>query len=326
MGVAPAGVQLRLFDDGPPPRVRLCLAGWDLLMSDGRDLVAEWVPLVLEGLRIRYASNKRTSDKVAADAGRLLDYLQGRGVECWSDVTPDMVSHWCWVARADRSGRYRRTAQTTARNRQWVATTVFDVLGELGAPINTSVLVGDRIPYPDGTASARPLTAEEADRVREFADAGLVGSRRALLVAFSFAGGTATEVAAVRMGDVDLETATVAFTGTASRVNPLGQWGVSRVARFVRNRPPIPADHLVCVTGRVRPERAAHSVTVRLRHVLRDAGLSDCEDVTARSIRLTTARQLLDTCGIEAAARFLGSPSLDNTARALGHQWRNNGR
>lgn len=318
-------MQLRLFDDGPPPRVRLCLAGWDLQMSDGRDLLAEWVPLVLEGLRLRYASNPGTADKVIAEARRLLNYLRGRGVERWSDVTPEMVSHWCWVARVDRSGQHRRTSQSTARNRQWIATAVLEALTDLGAPIDTPVLVGDRIPYSGGTASTRPLTGEEANRVREFADSGLVGSRRSLLVAFSFAGGTATEVGAVRMGDVNLDEAIVAFTGTGSRVNTLDQWAVSRVARFVRNRPPIPPDQPICVTPRIKPERAAHSVTVRLRHVLRDAGLSDRQGVSARSIRLTTAQQLLEDHGIEAAARFLGSPSLDNTARALGHQWRNDG-
>ena len=128
------------------------------------------------------------------------------------------------------------------------------------------------------------------------------------------------------MADVHLDQATVTFRGPSSRVNPLDEWAVSRVARFVRNRPPIPSDHPICVTGRVRPERAAHSVTVRLRDVLRDAGLSRREGVSARSIRLTTARQVLETLGIEAATRFLGSPSLDNTAQALGHNWRSDGR
>ena len=38
--------------------------------------------------------------------------------------------------------------------------------------------------------------------------------------------------------------------------------------------------------------------------------------------RLTAARQVLERDGIEAAARFLGSPSLDHTAEALAHDWR----
>ena len=327
-GPPSAGEQLRLFGDGLvlPLWVRLWLVGWGLGMSDDRDLLSGWVPLVLEGVRLRYASNPRTADKVAADARRLLGYLQGRGVERWSDVSPEMVSHWCWVSRVDRHGQYRRTSQSTARNRQWVASIVFDVLSDLGSPVDTQALVGNRIPRLGGAPGARPLTPEEAQKVREHADAGLVGSGRSLLVVFSFAGATATEVAAVRMADVNLDQATVTFRGPSSRVNPLDEWGISRVARFVRNRPPIPSDHLICVTGRVKPERAAHSVTVRLRDVLRDAGLSHREGVSARSIRLTTARRLLEDSGIEAAARFLGSPSLDNTAQALGHQWRNDGR
>lgn len=321
------GVQLRLFDDRwLPPRVRLWLLAWGLQMSSDRRPLVEWIPLVLEGLRIRYASNARTADKVVAETGRLLTYLQGRGVEQWSEVTPEMVSHWCWVARTDRLGQFRRTSHSTARNRQWIATAAFEVLCDLGVPIDTRAVVGERIPYLGGMARKRPLTGEEAGRVREFADFGLVGSRRSLLVAFSFAGGTAAEVAAVRMGDVNLEKATVAFRGTYPRWNPLDEWAVSRVARFVRNRPPIASDHPICVTARIKPERAAHSVTVRLRDVLRDAGLSGREGVSAQSIRLTTARQLLQTSGIEAAARFLGSPSLDDTARALGHQWRTDGR
>lgn len=327
-GSPPSGLQLRLFNDAPvlPPWVRLWLAGWGLEMTNPRGSLKEWTPLVLEGLALRYESNLRTADKVVAEARRLLTYLQGRGVEHLSDVTAEMVTHWCWVSRADTHGQYRRTAQSTARNRQWVATAVFDVLSDLGAPIDTGTLVGDHIPRLGGTRRARPLTTEEAHRVREFADAGLVASRRSLLVVFSFAGGTASEVAWVRMGDVNPDKATVAFRGRYARTNPIDGWGVSKVARFVRNHPPIPPDHPVCVTPRVRPERAAHSVTVRLRDVLRDAGLSNRQGVSARSIRLTTARQILKSSGIEAAARFLGSPSLDNTARALGHNWRNDDR
>ena len=57
-------------------------------------------------------------------------------MEQWSDVTAEMVAHWCWVPRVDRHGRYRRTSQSTARNRQWVASAVFDVLCDLGAAVD----------------------------------------------------------------------------------------------------------------------------------------------------------------------------------------------
>ena len=82
---------------------------------------------------------------------------------------------------------------------------------------------------------------------------------------------------------------------------------------------------MVAVTAGSIPARAAHSVTVRLGQILRDAGISDRVGVTARSFRLTTARRIFDGESIEAAARFLGAVSLDTVADALGHDWRNDG-
>ena len=43
--------------------------------------------------------------------------------------------------------------------------------------------------------------------------------------------------------------------------------------------------------------------------------------MTARSIRLTAAAEVLASEGIEAAAKLLGNNSLDTTAKALGHNW-----
>ena len=124
------------------------------------------------------------------------------------------------------------------------------------------------------------------------------------------------------MGDVDLEAGTVAFRGPAARTNRLEGWAAEAVDAFVGTRPPIPAEQLLCTSGRTGQFQAAHSVTVRLGEVLADAGIAGRAGVTARSIRLTAARRVLETSGIEAAANFLGSASLDTTADALGHTWR----
>ena len=171
------GQQLRLFDEAAllRPWVQVLLESVDLAMSEERDFLSGWVPLVLEGLRVRYASNPRTAGKVEAEARRLLAYFQARGVDQWAEVTPEMVSHWCWVSRMDRSGQYRRTAQSTARNRQWVATSVFDVLSDLGAPVHTQGLVGDRIPRRGGALGGPRFRLSAApgisDAVAEFVQA-----------------------------------------------------------------------------------------------------------------------------------------------------------
>ena len=315
--------QLSLLPDARAitARVARCLRGWCLAVTGERALWL-WGPLAVEAVRARYAQNARTAEKAAAETARLFRYLEARGAVVWSDVTAGLVLEWCWSARRGRSGRHRRTAQSTARNRQWTASAAFGEAARLGAPINPAALVGERIPRPDSVVSARPLTDAEADLVRVFADAGLVASRRSLLVAFAFAGGTATEIAAVRMQDVDADAATVVFTAGGSRVGSLDAWGVETVSRFLRNRPLVDGGEMLCVTAGSDVSRGAHSVTVRLGQVLDDAGLSGRPGVTARSIRLTSARRVLEADGIEAAARFLGSPSLDSTAAALRHDWR----
>ena len=315
--------QLRLFDTAPsvPPRYWVVLAGWGLVMA-GEMSLARWQPVVVEALRVRYGRNERTAAKVIVEAVRLFKYLAARGAVRWGDVTDQMVTEWCWAARLDRSGRHRRAAQSTARNRQWAASAAFEAAEELGAPIDPKALVGERIPRPSGSVSARPLTFAEADAVRVHADAGLVASRRSVMVALSFAGGTATEAAAVRLCDIDTAAAMVWFSGDAARWGPLDSWSAATLDRFFANNPPLRPDERLCVTDKLDAARAAHSVTVQLGQVLQAAGIVGRPGVTARSIRLTTARRILDTEGIEAAARFLGSVSLDAAADALGHLWR----
>ena len=299
----------------------ILVAGWGLSVSGVEQLDA-WRGLVLDALRERYRSNAGTAEKMVADAGRLFRYLDARGVSSWSELSSDLVSDWYWAARPDRWGRLRRPAQTTAANRQWAALAVFQGAAGLGAPVDAEALVGERIKRRDERVSARPLSDQEAQLVQTFADGGMVASRRSLLVAFSFAGGTASEIAAVRVGDVDLRAATVTFKGRAARTNPLGEWPARALSWFMRSNPPLDEDALLCVTGRTSEYQAVHSVTVRLGEVLVDAGVAGRAGVTARSIRLTTAKQVLDEAGIEAAARFLGMTSLDTVADALAHTWR----
>ena len=303
-----------------PPLVRVVNDAWGLVMA-GEMTLAEWLPLIVEAMELRLADNRRTAIKATTEAKHLVRNLQASGAVSLEDVTPSMAQDWMWAAWRDRSGRHRSTAKSTARNRQWVARLAFEAAASMGAPIDVAALIGEPIARPTDFISARPLTDDEAHQVRVFADAGHVASRRSLLVAFSFAGGSASEIAGVKAKDVDTASATVAFSGAAVRDGLLDGWGVETVDRYFRNNPPVGADDPLCVIPSISPERAAHSVSVRLGQVLRDAGISGRPGVSARSIRLTTAHKILQTDGIVAAARFLGSPSLDNTATSLNYDW-----
>ncbi len=223
--------QLRLFDDPLQAFRRRLQRDLAALAVSGVELLAAWVAVVAAEVQARFAANERTAQKAVAETARLFRFLITRGADRWSAVTPALVLEWCWAARLSRSGRHRRAAQSTARNRQWVALVVFEAAASLGAPIDPRALIGGRIARPSRYVSARPLNDDEDRRARDHADAGLVASLRSLCVAFSYAGGTASEVAAVRRCDVALAAATVAFCGTAARVGPLDLWSVERDMR-----------------------------------------------------------------------------------------------
>ncbi len=252
------------------------------------------------------------------EADRLFRFLGAHGCETWGDVTTSLVEGFCWGARPDRHGVHRRPSESTAKNRQWVARAVLETAESLGADVDADKLLGNRIPRRAIKPTTRPLTDYEARQVEVFAYERLIAPTRPLQVAFSFAGATATEIAVMRVRAVNLEAATVEFAGEAARTNRLDGWALETVERFFHHNPGLDDDALLCVSRRTDEHQAAHSVTVLLREVLIEAGIAGLDGVTARSIRLTGARRVLDASGIEAAARFLGANSLDAAAVALG--------
>ena len=317
--VAPAFQPCLFPADDLPILVRSVLGGWGLVVSGDVSLAGLREP-VLDGVLARYP-DQRTAQKVVGNVSRLFRYLEAKGVGHPSDATPELVAGWFRAAFVDRRGSLRRPSQNTVRNRQLAARVMFELIAALGVPLDVAALVGERIPRRAERASALPLTVDELCRVQAHSDGGLIASRRSVLVALALSGGRAAEIAGVCFGKVDLAGGYVTFGGPAARTNPLCEWATETIARFARNNQPLSEGDLLGVVGSPDAQRAASSVTARLWEVLRDAGIAGRDGVTARSIRLTGARRILDQCGIEAATHFLGSPSLDNTAAALGYSW-----
>ena len=275
---------------------------------------------MLEALAVRWPGHSRTSRRMLAKASELLEELAAGEAGSWEDVTQELVAQWCSRSRTN-GGTYRRATVSTARHRQSIARAVFEEAARLGAPVDPDAVAGEQIARPPAKP-VRTLTDAEAARVRKWADRAPQGSRQPLVAALAFAGGTATEIAMVRIGDIDLETATVAFVGAAARVAKLDDWSMRAVRRYVRDSSPVAAGAPLCVSVRTTPEREVESVSGYLRRLLRAAGLYELEGVTACSIRLASARRVLRADGIVAAARLLGWASLDRTAHTLGHSWR----
>ena len=316
----PHPTQLRILTERIPPRAWLAFTGLELRMSGDLTLWG-WQEPVIAALRARYTTES-TRKVVVGNARRLFRVAEAHGVREWHDLTTEVVGHYCWAARPDKLGRFKPVAQRTARNRQSSALAYLEAAGELGAPIDPQALIGDRIPMPPTSVSARPLDSEEEHLAKRRADAGIIGSRRSLLFALSLCGGSARAVASVRARDIDRATMAVTFRDTP-RTNPLDNWSAEIVHRWWKCLPVQPdPDELVCVKPGATAASGAKSVGVRLGNILTEAGIRHRPGVSAGSISLTGARHVFVTHGIEAATRFLGNVSLDRTAEALRHDWR----
>ena len=282
-------------------------------------LIEPAITRVIDLVAERYRANVRTAAKLTGEAERLFRYLRTAGIERWEDATSEVVLSWCWAARQTPGSKHARPSVSTARNRQWAAMAVFEAAETLGLVSDGRRLAGERIPRSTDFVPVRPLTDDEATKVRGFADRGQLFSRRAVIVALAFAGATSGEIAAVHRSDVDLQAGTVRI---GERANPVCEWGQEMIGTFLQIQPGISGNGLLAVGQQIEADRRAHAVTVRLGEVISDAGLRGTAGVSASSVRLYTAKQILDSLGLEAAAWFLGSDSLTSVVKALGYDWK----
>jgi integrase len=274
--------------------------------------------LGLNALQLQYSGAPGTAAKYVKEASRFFKQLQASGVEFFDEIEPDHAEAFFWSASTFR-GRLSDVSATTASNRRSIIQSLLRELEHLG--ITPAVdLVGPSI-QRDHAEPARLLTDSEVHRIRNECTGGFLFTFAPWFVALSEASGTAAEIAEVRGDDVDLDQGVVQFSGRNARHGPLSDWGVDTLRRVVAQQPLVD-DKRVCCGDDLGSERAAHSITAGMHRILRDAGFARDRQVSARSIRHTFARRVLDASGIEAAALFLGSDSLDATARALMHEWR----
>ena len=289
-------------------------------------LTAGWQPLVLEALAATHGDDERTFKKLVRNVAWLFSFLVLCGTTQWSEITPEVVLRWCWAGVRRPDGTWADASVSTARNRQWVAMTVFAIAAGLGAHIDPQTAAGPRIQREPPAKRAGPVADSVLRQIRSNADRGGRPTQRSVAVAMFSSGATATETGDVRRSDVDLEAKTVRFRGPNARVCALDDWSVRAIRRYLRAHPDTAPDDRLCVAATTAPQHAAQTVSTQLCAVINQAGFADRPDISARSIRLTAAHKILilgreHGGGIEAAARFLGSPSLDNTAQALGYDW-----
>ncbi|MDE0613428.1 MAG: hypothetical protein OXI32_03335 [bacterium] len=293
---------------------------WALLTIRGLT-IRESLPRILGDLASQTLSDD-TRRMYRSSAKRLVLWLHREGITCWGDIDPQSVDDWCQLAIVRRDGTAKAPAHGTVRGRQNAALATLRSARRLGAPIDPEHLVGPLVPHTLDTVSARPLTAAEADLLRRLSRSSLLPTPQSVLVALALSGGTPKDLAAVRKRDINVETKTVRFSGEFERVNPISRLDADTLRRYLDHDTSLGDDDLLCTAGRATSPKKARSVGERLHHALRHAGLSRRPGVTVRSLRLTGAKNVLDQDGLVAAAVFMGAPSLDSAARALGCDWR----
>lgn len=280
--------------------------------------ISDWAPAILADLSGPRRTSKRTQDKLDKDAKSFLKVLT-ETCGTWNAVTQAAVVRCYTLPWSDHDGNHHSVSPSTVRNRRWIAGVVLERARSLGVDIDPAALLGPPLGGTPATKSSRPLTEDELDDIENVSDVGLDGSMRSVIVALAEAGASAPEIAAVTPEDIDLDAGTVRLRGPADRINTLPGWSRETIALHLATRldPPTPGAPL-CVNADLPPERAEHSITNRLHQVIVDAGHAHTDGVTATSISLTTAKQILETDGLIAATDFLGKASLDRTAASLG--------
>jgi len=286
-----------------------------VLVVNGGCTLGEAYELALTVIREGFVGNGQTLDNALYEIARFVDYARNHDVLTLADVDVQLVHDFVHRA-AYVHGEYRTSGYSTRRNRRAAMKRFFDTLGLCERP-------DLYVPKVTGTPGdpTRPLTDAELDRVHAQAYSWMGdATRRPLVVALSEAGGSALEVASVRLDDLDLDAGTVTFRGGSARTNLLAAHTVPVVRAALAEGAAV--GERICVGDRLDDIQAKRSVTQELNQVITHAGVRRRRGVSGRSILLAAARKVLDSSGLEAAARFMGAESLDVTAASLGYDWR----
>ena len=183
-------------------------------------------------------------------------------------------------------------------------------------------LAGDVALPPRSYRDLRPLTDEEIDRGRSFAESALGDPRYATAWALAEATARLPELGAVRPRDVDLKGGRVWIIGsskTRPRWSTLTHWGIDQLERHVAARPKPHRDHPLLLPGMGSRSSVHESVASTLRR----AGLAEEPGVRANSIPAWRgAREFLNGASIDEVAVLLGMRSLDRAAAFIGFDWR----
>lgn len=250
--------------------------------------------------------------------------MRSHGVEFLDDVDEALAMVFVEDMVKSRGGVPDFPSASIQKTRRWAVRTFFLHARSLGLTMAMPDL--GSAAGADPSTPSRPLTDDEIERCRMCADLSLFETRAPAVFALAEAGGEAGEVAAVRVGDLDLDARTVAFRGAVNslpRSNPLTPWGATAVRAHLERLGCEDLLHPVVVGRSTGKTSATASVSGVMRDILNRAGLGNDKSVQPKSIRAWSGRAVWErTHDIFEVARWLGCHSLDQAAYLIGVSWR----
>lgn len=168
----------------------------------------------------------------------------------------------------------------------------------------------------------RPLTDEEIDLCRSFAERMEGETRYSIAWALAEATARVPELEVFRSRDLDLRRGRVWLGGssyTEARRSELTEWGCDQLRRLTLSKPKWPSEGFLLRRGKA--SRA--SVHELIASTLRGAGLAKTLGVRPNSIPAWRgANELAQGASIDEVAVLLGMRSLDRAASFIGFDWR----
>ena len=306
-----------------PARIRSAFSAWDLIVAADWT-IERWRRPILDEIEALHGHNLHTCQKLTTNTEALFSYAQSRGIHSLDDFNYDTVPDWVASSGWDKHRKdYYDPATTTQSNRRWAALVALTAARLLGAPVDPKALVRGAVIAHDAGRKTKLLTPDQMRKIQVHADPGALPSRRSVIAALLACGARPDECASVTAAAVDLAAGTVSLGADVSaRVNALTGWPRKAIARRLAFSPPASAEERLCVRPTTTLEGAKRSIRAQLTQLMSQAGLRGIEGISGMSIRFTAARLVFEKRGIEAAAVFLGTGSLDTAAAAVGHEWR----
>lgn len=265
----------------------------------------------------------QSRERIAHDMTLFVGRLKMLGVDDLRDVTQRHVIDFMDEAVRVEESIFRDPALGTKHFRRAAVRLLFKTARALGLCDLDPTLDVD-LPRKTERA-ARPLVDEEVLAGELASLWSLDLTRLSAAWALGEATAVSSEIATVRITDVDVAGRRVWLAGPAKRTprwGPLTEWGAEALRRRIEALGADNPDPRLVFRGDDKGKSGQSAVCSALHEVLVLAGLHRDPDVRPMSLSVWAGVKEFERTGqIEKAARVLGLTSLDRAARAIGWGW-----